>query len=740
MFRLSVGEEERPPGHLIVGKVTDNSAIIWTKGSDRYATAVLTLAATCPNAEGEDPSPETVDLVRHRDNTAVATFEGLRQNTSYEVTALFRSPYGFDDTPDARRMVRASFRTAPGSDKDCYPSFCFLLGSCNLSIVSINNLAARGLEIIGVYAARQSLRRPAEDDKPLEHQSDSFPRKFGRWWMLSRFRRWVIDWLLKLGIGAIFAGTGGKWPRQPLLRSPFLKLEALFAGRAVYFHRLSTNHRPMPGDEIRGSQSNARGVVAFAPRYAKGGWSPLADEEASEASADKTDRGDEKAASGQGEAKGEWCTGRFILVDVKGDFQIGDRLIHVTRERKAPEPPDKETIGYIVDIAKVCSVYEKPLFTLHAGDQIYFDFPNAKRPPDVARYHEAYREAWFADRHQRSFLARGAHYMTLDDHEIVDQYSIDRDTPIEDDVPEGYTPDEYSREQYEKASMAAYRHYVRRRHPGRAGEENVNYVDFDHGQARFFLLDTRTERRRRPDTTLEDPEPDTRMIGKAQMAAFKRWLTADIGEEGPERLKFVVSSVPFIAEILSERGRDDADRRIERSDDKWSGAPFLRQRQEIIELIAEKRIQNLVFLVGDMHCSYHASMTIGAGRRWERLRLHELAGGPINQLQHGRKRQFATAVRQMTRRRKIPYDIRMHQFHSGANAVMHVKVGRVCVDSSAHKIPEIHWQVIRTLTEFDGGPWFDGEHDDPGRVDDEAPISGRIILRPAMPPQEEGAA
>ncbi len=730
MFGLSVAEEKRPPGHLIVGKVTEDSAIVWVKGADRYATAVLTLAAIGSNADTDDPSPQTVDLVTEEDNTAVATFDGLLEDRRYKVTALFRSPYGFDYSPDDRRKVRASFHTAPDPNKRDQPQFSFLLGSCNLSIVSISNLAARGLEIIGVYAARQSLRRPLEDDKPLERPSEKFLAKFGRWWMRSRFRRSIIDQLLKLGVGAVFVGTGGKWPRQPLLRSPFIKLEALFTGRAVYFHRLSTYRRPMPGDEIRGSQSDARGILAFAPRLAKAEWSDEPGKSVEEV---------KEPPAGENQEKGTWFTGSLILVDVEGDFRHGDRLILVSRDKKAHPPYVDQTIGYVVDTARVVSNYEEPRFTLHAGDQIYFDFPDVKRPPEVARYHEAYREAWFADRHQRRFLSRGAHYMTLDDHEIVNQYSIDRDDPEKDDVPEGYEPIDYATSRYKENSMAAYRHYVRKRHPCSSNDEAANYVEFDYGQARFFLLDTRTERRRRPDGTMKDPEPDTRMIGKEQMAAFKAWLTADCADadgrhEKPERLKFVVSSVPFIAEVLSEQGKGDPSKRDDRSDDKWSGAPFLRQRQEIIELIAEARIQNLVFLVGDMHCAYHASMTIGAGRRWERLRIHELAGGPINQLQHGRRRQLATAVRQTTRLHNIAYDIRLHQFHGGANAVMHIEVDQVDVGET-QKVPSIHWRVIRTLTEFDGGPWFDDEHDKLGWVEDEAPISGRIVLRPAMKPE-----
>ncbi|NJO37095.1 MAG: hypothetical protein HC871_05045 [Rhizobiales bacterium] len=245
-----------------------------------------------------------------------------------------------------------------------------------------------------------------------------------------------------------------------------------------------------------------------------------------------------------------------------------------------------------------------------------------------------------------------------------------------------------------------------------------------------FLLDTRFERRRSVDTTMGDRDPNTRMIGDEQMQALKDWLTKD----EDNRLRFVVSSVPFVAEVLRESG--DGRAATDRSDDKWSGAPFRRQREEIIELIDAKRIEHVVFLVGDMHCAYHASMTIGQGRRWERLRIHELAGGPINQLQQGRRRQFVTAASHTTRQGKVPYDIRLHQFHSGANAVMHIEVDSVEDAHLGKNVPEVRWRVIRTLTNFDAGPLFNEERSECGRVEEEAPISGRIVTRPA----ERGAA
>ena len=466
----------------------------------------------------------------------------------------------------------------------------------------------------------------------------------------------------------------------------------------------------MPGDVIRGGRSGASGRLAFAPRLTSGRWQEQ-----------------EPGAPGvtNGAEPSQLAKGSLILVDLEKTFLPGERLFVDKMESADKGPGDHGAVGYLILAAEVASDYGRPDFTIHAGDQIYFDFPDVKRPPELARYHEAYREAWFEDRHQRAFLARGAHYMTLDDHEIIDQYSLDFKKPKRDWPPNGYTPKDFSRNRYGQQAIEAYQHYVLKRQS--SGE---TYFDIEYGRARFFFLDTRTERRRSPDPKAENP--DTRMIGAKQMNALRAWLERG-AKNHPEKLCFIVSSVPFIAEILPDPGSDIPGGRLDRSMDKWSGAPFRRQREEIIDLVNENRIDNLVFLVGDMHCAYHASMTVGEGQRWRRLRLHELAGGPINQLQHGRRRQFAPAIKRSTRKQGTPYDIRLHQFHSGANAIMHIDVGGRQDAYLGAEVPEIRWRVIRTMTEFDGGPWFDEALGEPGLVKEEAPISGRIVMAKALP-------
>ncbi|MEN8181684.1 MAG: alkaline phosphatase D family protein [Myxococcota bacterium] len=297
-----------------------------------------------------------------------------------------------------------------------------------------------------------------------------------------------------------------------------------------------------------------------------------------------------------------------------------------------------------------------PEFMIHAGDQIYFDFPFPQRAPTEAAYRLAYKEAWFEDDQFRRFLSQCPQYMTLDDHEIVDGFATDGV------VPKGRDPYEYL-----EPATQAYREYVNSRHP--TADDSLFYK-FDHGTTRFFVMDTRTQR----------SDHSGEMIDPKQMCRFKEWLITY-----KDDLKFVVSSVAFVAEVKSKK---NANRKRDERDDKWSGRPFRAQREEIIEFLHENRIERVVFLVGDMHCCYHASMRIG----WphDRTTVHELAGGPIYQLQFGSRDEFLDEHRGVLGADgKLPVRTSLQQFHGAASGVLYVNV-------RPEPSPEVRWQVVRT--------------------------------------------
>ena len=115
----------------------------------------------------------------------------------------------------------------------------------------------------------------------------------------------------------------------------------------------------------------------------------------------------------------------------------------------------------------------------------------------------------------------------------------------------------------------------------------------------FFVLDTRTER---------EPEYEE-IIGEEQMAALLKWL-----KDGSERVKFVVTSVPFFPDIKKK------------NDDKWSG--YLAQRDQIITHIRKNKLRKVVFLSGDVHCSMSAELNISEPGE-DPLKIYSIISSPF---------------------------------------------------------------------------------------------------------------
>jgi alkaline phosphatase D len=128
---------------------------------------------------------------------------------------------------------------------------------------------------------------------------------------------------------------------------------------------------------------------------------------------------------------------------------------------------------------------------------------------------------------------------------------------------------------------------VRRGEPGSTDAIEHYYYDFRVGPARFFILDTRTERSYRA----APPE----IISQEQMEAFKAWLVAD-----RQGLKFVGSPVPLFPDVKLA-GLMEGERH-----DKWAG--FLLQRQRLLDFMRDEGVRRVVFLSGDVHVSFWSEL------------------------------------------------------------------------------------------------------------------------------------
>jgi PhoD-like phosphatase len=967
-------------GRIVIGHTTDTTVRIWVQGSSRYPR--VRLAVRPAGQPRTDPVLEREGLVlKKQDYTACFDFDHLTASSTYEVTAFFTHwTAGCLSWPNSGR-VTGVFKTFPSSEGAKVEPFSFLLGSCNLPVVAINNLAFQALQLVGFELADRSLERPIPERRPRPAPGERWWVSPLRWLMRQPWGRRPLGWLIHGSGRLVLLGTEGKWSKQPLLRSPFLKLAGMFAGYRIDFQR--GRRAPLAGETLIGCRSQESGAVAFDPVVESGSWDdrnaqgfmiltdtrggfqtgeglrirdrdPEDDARVSASSRFEPESLPEPARWLMRQPWGRWLLGRLIhyslwLVFLRSRFlklagKLAGYRIDFRDGRTAPlagqtligsdskkagvlafDPEVKsgswhrgDAQGFMIltdtrggfrkdeglrirdrdpeDDASVSAISRfeppdlpEPAFTIHAGDLIYYDFPDRDREPRLDSYRDTYCEGWFEDRFQRFFLARGPHYMTLDDHEIVDGFANDIELPrpylrvrpeerpaaarladAKDDAAENSS----AGRRYLEAARPAYEEYVHSRHPdgphdaqvsassrfepenlpeparwlvrqpwgrwlldrpihyglrlvflstggawskqplvrnrflklagmfagyridfqcGRtalqAGQTLIGsrskesgvlacdpklesgswddgnaqgfmiltdtrggfqrgeglrakrdrdplYYDFSHGAARFFVMDTRTGRRR---------DSDSRMIDPAQMKAFKEWLKSD-----KEGLKFVVSSVPFVAEVVRSEGTPEA---RDSSDDKWCGRPFRWQRDDIIDFIEEEEIERVVFLVGDMHCAYHASMSIGDPdksignrHRWARRTVHELAGGPINQLDLGRQEQFHAVASLSTRVGRRPYQIRLHQFHGDASAVMHIQVTSAPARNRAAGpgVPEIVWRAIRTLTDPESQPDSEVQRDPdteasrakdgqpslkrPKRIKDHPPISGRITF------------
>jgi phosphodiesterase/alkaline phosphatase D-like protein len=239
----------------------------------------------------------------------------------------------------------------------------------------------------------------------------------------------------------------------------------------------------------------------------------------------------------------------------------------------------------------------KPDFMIHCGDQIYSDV--VSRPPaqfmTLDYYRKQYQDSWKIKPTAR-VLASLPHYMMMDDHEIFDDYFNGKKLV---DAPDTSA--------IKGAALAAYKEYQHSHNP-QPFPLPALYYNFGYAGVQFFVMDVRTERYQKPNNQI--------MSGR-QMRDFKDWLKAN-----PAATKFVVTSVPFVGEKRNP-------------DDKWNDEHNRDQRAQIIDFLAiTPNVGRVVFLTGDMHCSYHATMTIQR-TDGSRLVVHELMSSPINQFTSG---------------------------------------------------------------------------------------------------------
>ncbi len=233
-------------------------------------------------------------------------------------------------------------------------------------------------------------------------------------------------------------------------------------------------------------------------------------------------------------------------------------------------------------------------FMLMVGDQIYADYTGGAFDTQsaVEKYGDGYAVAYRSPGFRR--LARNLpHYMAIDDHEIDNDWSLDR-------IRRSPEPGDALRQV--RCAIASYDAFQSVHGPGLAlpwrlvtattPAERVPFrgfaTSFSAGGACFFIMDTRTQRHR------GDAPQASRIAGSQQLGALDDWLRASPRDAA----KFIVSGSVFFPGI-DELDRDGGAYRAR--GDTWQAFP--EDQKAVLDLLASHRSRHVVFLSGDYHCA-----------------------------------------------------------------------------------------------------------------------------------------
>lgn len=276
-------------------------------------------------------------------------------------------------------------------------------------------------------------------------------------------------------------------------------------------------------------------------------------------------------------------------------------------------------------------------FGLFLGDQIYADDYIKNGIERVAQTLEDYRAVYahvWSHAHFRNLLMNLPAFMTLDDHEVEDDWTWTDSTRTEAKLPfwdkvirraHGRSPEEWhlptSRVQ---AALQAYWEHQGMHSPHFELPLNINTegaytfqesdpgslaYTFEYGAAAFFVLDTRTMRVKGKD--------ERTMLGKGQWAALKEWLIR-VNDQYP--VKFLVSSCSVLFDMWADVARD-----------RWAGFP--EEREHLLHFLAANEIEDLFILTGDLH-SAHALQVDLFGPMGGSIPLWEFCATPFEQNQN----------------------------------------------------------------------------------------------------------
>jgi len=334
------------------------------------------------------------------------------------------------------------------------------------------------------------------------------------------------------------------------------------------------------------------------------------------------------------------CHGRFRTfppaAEKRVKFLLGSCNLHSLGWVQSPDPVYTSLLRVAED--------DDADFMIHGGDQIYYDIPNFGKEPDLSEYRAKYLDAWGDSRPTRKFLTRLPHYMILDDHELVNNFSNDMDSPLLG----------HDARHVKDIGVRVYREFQHIHNPHTYGSQPL-YYSFSFGAVQFFVLDTRTERY--TGSGSETPQ----IIDNLQMTTFLDWLKTH-----KKAVQFVVTSVPFATHVENDK------------DGKWSSPRFRADREEVLNQIVKHGIGKVTFLTGDMHNSYHAEMVLKKGDK--AIHVNELMSSPLNQIQKTSPGRYRPERNKKSRVGKFTYSSSIKHFYNDHSNAMLISVDGERID------------------------------------------------------------
>ena len=248
--------------------------------------------------------------------------------------------------------------------------------------------------------------------------------------------------------------------------------------------------------------------------------------------------------------------------------------------------------------------HNQPEFVLLMGDQIYVDATAGLFDP-LAKYDRYIRpyKRFYSHPQVRSVLRRLPSYTMLDDHEIINDWEMPEDAA--------------HRQLYNDYLAHGKRYYLKfqrglnvPQRPPAGDSPDPLWYHFTEQGIPFFMMDTRTERRRRTAQGVAG----VAITSEAQMANLEQWLLKQQDTLG-DVPKFIVS--PSI--LLPRRLKAASGVAAALHSDSWDGYPHSLYR--ILSFIADHDIESVVFLSGDEHLSCVAEISIKDQQRGTSHRL-----------------------------------------------------------------------------------------------------------------------